>query len=322
VKINTARSIVVLVAVAVAMQLGNRPTYGQAGGPSCFRPGGPLSFAFETIDVPGATLTSADGISTHAISGEFDDAAGKHGFVLSGGAFTPFDVPGASFTQVIGINAKGEQSGNYVDPLDVKVIQHGFFRSQDGHVTVVDPETSRRTSVGNPNAQAQVVGVFRDSLYATPDGKQQRRRGFVWQAGVFMFFDEPLADLQPGPFGTVPFGINDRGQIVGDYVNKNDHLRHGFLRSGGVYTTIDPPDAVLTVAEGINNSGDIAGVYIDRCDNHHGFVLKAGVYTTVDVDVPGTLSTEIYSINALGEIVGQYVDGSGVFHGFVGRPPQ
>ncbi|HJZ76441.1 MAG TPA: hypothetical protein VKE51_32120, partial [Vicinamibacterales bacterium] len=74
-KINTSRSIVVLVAVAVAMQLGNRPTYGQIGTS--------LRFAFETIDVPGATLTSADGNSTHAISGEFDDAAGKHGFVLS-----------------------------------------------------------------------------------------------------------------------------------------------------------------------------------------------------------------------------------------------
>src|SRR5262249_26364287 len=236
------------------MQLGNRPTYGQIGTS--------LRFAFETIDVPGATLTSADGISTQAISGEFDDAAGKHGFVLSGGAFTPFDVPGASFTQIIGINAKGEQSGNYVDPLDVSVIQPVFFRSQAGHATVVESPGSKRTAVGNPNAQAQVVGGYRDGAL-TLDG-QQPRRGFVWQAGVFTIFDVPLADPRPGPFGTVPFGINDRGQIVGDYVNRNDHLRHGFLRSGGVYTTIDPPGAVLTVAEGINNSGEIAGVYIDR----------------------------------------------------------
>src|SRR5262249_40102052 len=241
------------------MQLGNRPTYGQIGTS--------LRFAFETIDVPGATLTSADGNSTHAISGEFDDAAGKHGFVLSGGAFTRFDVPGASFTQITGINAKGEMSGNYVDPRDNPevILQHAFFRSQDGHVTPIHPPGSKRTQVGNPNAQAQVVGVYRDAAAAS------LRRGFVWQAGAFTIFDDPDA-MKVAPGGTVPFGINDRGQIVGDYLDPN-FIRHGFLLSGGAYTTIDPPGAVLTVAEGINNAGVIAGVYIDGFDNHHGFVL-------------------------------------------------
>jgi len=293
------------------MQLGNRPTYGQIGTS--------LRFAFETIDVPGATLTSADGNSTHAISGEFDDAAGKHGFVLSGGAFTPFDFPGTSFTQITGINANGELSGNYFDPRDSSPTHfHGFFRSQDGHVTPLDPPGSIRSQAGSLNAQGQVVGVYRDIASV--------RHGFVWQAGVFTTFSDPDA-TQVAPGGTVPFGINDRGQIVGNYVNRNDHLRHGFLLSGGAYTTIDAPGSSFTVAEGINNPGVIAGYFVDGVGipggglpdgTHHGFVLSAGVYTTVDV--PGALSTEIYSINAIGEIVGQYVDAGEGAHGFVGRP--
>ena len=54
-------------------------------------------YSFTTIDVPGATRTAANGNSTHAIAGEFDDADGNtHGFVLNKGVFTTIDVPGAA----------------------------------------------------------------------------------------------------------------------------------------------------------------------------------------------------------------------------------
>src|SRR5262245_2001904 len=189
------------------MQLGNRPIYGQPGG---------LRFAFETIDVPGATRTSADGNSTHAIGGDFDDAAGNtHGFVSSGGAFTQFDVDGALSTSVNGINANGAMAGIFVDASG-RV--HGYFRSPFGDGTPLDPPGSIRSHGGFLNARAQVVGVYRDA--------EQTRHGFVWQAGAFTTFDEPDAAK---PLGTVPLGINDQGQIVGDYVDRNDGVRRGFL---------------------------------------------------------------------------------------------
>ena len=62
-------------------------------------------------------------------------------------------------------------------------------------------------------------------------------------------FDVPGA---AAPLGTVGIGINDHGDVVGDYVDSAGN-RHGFVRSKGDYTTLDVPDAVLTVAEGINN---------------------------------------------------------------------
>jgi probable HAF family extracellular repeat protein len=59
---------------------------------------------------------------------------------------------------------------------------------------------------------------------------------------------------------TVANGINPAGDIVGvftDGVGK----QHGFLLSGGQFTTIDFPGAVATSANGIGPSGDIVGNY-------------------------------------------------------------
>src|SRR5262245_54838130 len=73
-------------------------------------------YAFATIDVPGATRTSATGNSTTAVAGEFDDASGNtHGFILSKGKFTTVDVPGAAATGLNGINAAGAFTGTYYD---------------------------------------------------------------------------------------------------------------------------------------------------------------------------------------------------------------
>ena len=139
-----------------------------------------------------------------------------------------------------------------------------------------------------------------------------RRLAFLWRNGVFTTID-PSPGATVGP---VAFGINDKGQIVGTYVD-TDNNRHGFLLSGGSYTTLDVPGAVFTVAQGINNAGQIVGLYLGTDDTFHGFILSGDVYTTVDV--PGSTSTSIYSINANGEIVGEFDDADGT-HGFLGAP--
>jgi hypothetical protein len=55
---------------------------------------------FTTIDVPGATSTSAVGINPNGeIVGQFIDGGGnEHGFLLSLGRFTTIDFPGAIAT--------------------------------------------------------------------------------------------------------------------------------------------------------------------------------------------------------------------------------
>ena len=70
----------------------------------------------------------------------------------------------------------------------------------------------------------------------------------------------------PGAFSTEAFGINDAGQIVGDF-----HVDHGFLYTAGTFTTIDVPGAFSTQASGINNAGQIVGFSGDGTGAIHGF---------------------------------------------------
>jgi probable HAF family extracellular repeat protein len=91
-------------------------------------------------------------------------------------------------------------------------------------------------------------------------------------------------------------GINASGQIVGYYTDAN-YRSHGFLFNQGIYTTLDVPGAVHTVACGINDSGQIVGN-----SSRGAFLLDQGSYTTLRV--PGADGTWAYGINATGQIVG------------------
>ena len=55
-------------------------------------------------------------------------------------------------------------------------------------------------------------------------------------------------------------GISPTGDIVGAYTDAVGG-QHGFLLSGGQFTTIDVPKALSTSAAGINPGGDIVGSY-------------------------------------------------------------
>jgi probable HAF family extracellular repeat protein len=116
------------------------------------------------------------------------------------------------------------------------------------------------------------------------------------------------------------FGINDAGQIVGGYRDSSG-IPHGFLYSGGVYTTInDPLGTNGTFAFGINNKSQIVGEYIDSSGIPHGFLYSGGVYTTIN-DPLGTNGTVAQGINDKGQIVGYYLDSRGI-HGFLATPTE
>jgi uncharacterized membrane protein len=118
-------------------------------------------------------------------------------------------------------------------------------------------------------------------------------------------------------FRTEAYGINDRGQIVGSYLDANINF-HGFVLSKGVYTTLDDLNGVVgtTSAQGINDQGQIVGYYADNT-GVHSFLLSKGVYATLDdPDAVAAWGTLAYGINNQGQIVGYYGDNTG-FHGFV-----
>src|SRR5204863_10188271 len=98
---------------------------------------------------------------------------------------------------------------------------------------------------------------------------------------VYTTFDNPL---NTSGDGTLASGINDTGQIVGTYADAGGV--HGFLLSGGSYSTLDAPLAQQhTPAQGINGTGQIVGIYFGHAGLHsglHGFLNNKALYTPVD----------------------------------------
>src|SRR5581483_6001431 len=95
------------------------------------------------------------------------------------------------------------------------------------------------------------------------------------------------------------------------------------LATGGAaqpfnYYTIDVPCSACpggiarsTSAQGINPAGDIVGSYVDAVGMSHGYLLRGGHFTKINVPgslagVSGALPTVARAINPGGEIVGNY----------------
>jgi probable HAF family extracellular repeat protein len=89
----------------------------------------------------------------------------------------------------------------------------------------------------------------------------------------------------------------------------------------GTFRTIDFPGAADTVEccsaiLNINDEGQIVGGYMDASGTGHGFLLKGGMFTTIDF--PGAVYTEALGMNARGQIVGEYIDAIKMAsHGFL-----
>ena len=114
-----------------------------------------------------------------------------------------------------------------------------------------------------------------------------------------------------GATATLAAGINTSGQIVGGYLLP-DQSRHGFLDVGGVFTTLDDPNATSGSENvGINDSGQIVGAYDLNSpeaghvfEGAHGFLDTGGSFTNIDDSTAGVTSTTAEKINNSGNIVG------------------
>jgi uncharacterized membrane protein len=108
---------------------------------------------------------------------------------------------------------------------------------------------------------------------------------------------------------TLPQKINERGDVVGEFIDSNGVTR-GFVRfSDGSFSApiVDPNDAVgFTEGRGINNLGTVCGDYGTSDGNLHGFFLSDGTFT--EYDVPGAVFTAVLSINNAADFTGTFSD--------------
>jgi hypothetical protein len=92
---------------------------------------------------------------------------------------------------------------------------------------------------------------------------------------MFSTLDVPFANA----VGTIAFGINQMGLVVGDYFT-TEFVRnvHGFLFDHGTFSTIDAPfpGAFNTVVRGVSDTGELVGLYSDGAGTH-GFLARPQV---------------------------------------------
>ena len=93
--------------------------------------------------------------------------------------------------------------------------------------------------------------------------------------------------------GTQPIGVNNAGQIVGEYEDSSG-IEHGFVYVNGEFITVSGGGDGLygSVVTGIDNAGQITGWYNDADGNAFGFIGNAAT-PVVTVDNGGTLDINI-----------------------------
>ena len=82
---------------------------------------------------------------------------------------------------------------------------------------------------------------------------------------------------------TQAWGINDSGQIVGNYFSPQAQGQQGFSYQSGNFTTLDFPGATDTMITGLNNFGQVVGSYFFQQGPPHHFIYSSGTFTSFDV---------------------------------------
>lgn len=109
----------------------------------------------------------------------------------------------------------------------------------------------------------------------------------------------------PGAVFTSGRGINNHGQIAGSYRIPGSP-RQAMLLIKGKFIPLAPPaaDAIFSEATGINDHGDVTGQWIDANGFVHGFLIRDGALTILDV--PGATDTFALGINDSGLVAGYW----------------
>ena len=258
---------------------------------------------FTTFDVPGATLTNAQGINHQGdIVGTFIDAAGQqHGFLRSGSQYRTIDFPGARLSFARGINDAGDIVGTYQRQGETGgVPNHGFLLTRRGGLLAVDYPGHLNTIPQRILDDGTILGCYHDNDTMGSMHGMQFRRGF--------------SDIDMTM--SMHNGATPGGEYIVGLFTDMDGRGKAYVMDGSSFSRLEVPGALSTAAWDVNPSRVVVGNYTDAAGAIHGFQYDGRSFTRVDV--PGAAVTRIFGINDRGDVVGNLVDAAGRTHGFVG----
>jgi|SRR5882672_8574178 len=202
----------------------------------------------------------------------------------SGFSFQTFQVPGSTQTAANGVNNHG---------VIVGWAAGGDFASEVGFSFTPDTNTyqiiscpgSTRSGAEGINDNNVVVGACTINGVIT---------GFGEQDGNFTLI------AFPGASSTECLGINNLGQIVGNY--RDSTGGHGFVYANGKFKSIRHGSE--TIVYGINNTGELVGSSVPG-RYAHGFI-KLKHFESIIYPAPGTRDTSVNGVNDTGDLVGDW----------------
>jgi probable HAF family extracellular repeat protein len=267
-------------------------------------------YEFITIEIPGSTGAYAYNINDgRLVTGAYLDANNNwHGFIWQDGIAHTVDHTGSLDTELSAANNDGVGVGLYGD---FTTSHAATYSSASGTWTTL-PDISGMpinygAGINNLGVAVEEAGVGNLDTIAYACSVS-----WIWEPAkyAYSFFTVP-----GGTEYTCAYGINDKGQVVGGFVDSSG-VTHGFLKDGESYTTIDVPGASNTGASWIDNKGEIVGEWFDASGYGHGYVRSPGGQFTI-VDVPGTSNSADFGINDRGDLCGYYSDASNVSQAYV-----
>jgi hypothetical protein len=268
------------------------------------------------------------GINNHGrIAGFFGSGAQGHpskGYTINApyaqGDIKSENFPGSAQTAVEGLNDNNVQVGYYSTQNKVSVNadnSFGWYFNGKFHKVVfpahdnAKPTFDQLDSVNNHDV---AVGFYENSA--------GRDRGYAFniKTGKFSLVTKPGAPTGGNAPSLDAFGINNAGDVVGDFKTSGG-MTDAFLKlAGGAFHTIAVPGATETIALGVNDNDTVVGGYVASGGTIHGFIWRIGGSLSTDVDDPNALDYSLIDgVNNAGDIVGSYEDSHG-FHGFLAYP--
>lgn len=243
---------------------------------------------FNSIDIPGASLTRALGINDagHIVGDYRIEETGsdgtaynlRKGFLIKD--LAAFLADPTQFTELTWqlidptvpspiIGATDVNTGDTVVGFYLYTTDYAGFRYQDGgdaQLKIIWDESLELTGITDS-------GV----ITGTSSPYFGRNFGVIFTGGSLsvqrdLVVPESVSGHYLSELSTSILGVNDAGDVVGYFLAPSNNT--GFVYHSGAWGVVRHPSAIHTWLRGINDNGMMVGNYIDSSNIFHGFSAK------------------------------------------------